>query len=71
MTPTKKVVTIRFLRPWRGRQIGQIDRVLSPGVALTLVQRNVAELVQGDQEEKRPRGRPRKYTTESFHSPEV
>lgn len=38
-------VPIRFVRPWQGRAVGQIERLLAPGVAMTLVEYGFAERV--------------------------
>lgn len=56
--------SIRFVRPWMGRGVGQIDSRLNPGVMTTLVSMGVAqwqaepEIVQHQQHsEKRNRKR--------------
>lgn len=53
-------MAIRFLRPWQGRQIGQIDRVLSPGVVATLIEYGYAERVVEEQRKHKERKRQRK-----------
>lgn len=40
------VRSIRFVRPWRRREPGQIDRDLTYGVQELLVQRGIAEWVE-------------------------
>ncbi len=68
MTQKRKRPHIRFVRGWMGRPIGHIDRgLLDPGVAMTLVQRGMAVLVEDDNDDAdelpiRKRGRPRKLT---------
>jgi hypothetical protein len=41
---------IRFLSFWRGREAGQVDRQLDPGVMDALVHRGAAEWYEGPQE---------------------
>ena len=38
-----KSIEIEFVRPWQGRIVGQVDRLLSPGVAMTLIQYGIAK----------------------------
>lgn len=49
----KPVRAVRFKVPWNGRQRGQIDRGLSPGVMATLVTYNKAEWVEAEEPRRR------------------
>lgn len=51
-------MTIEFVRPWQGRQRGQIDDVLAPGIAATLVDYGFARYVKEEPKRTKKRGRP-------------
>jgi len=60
-----KQIPIQFVRAWQGRKVGQIDSMLSPGVAVTLIQHGFAKR----HEQQHHRRRNRKPTVEQIAQP--
>lgn len=44
--------SIKFIRPWRGREVGSIDSQLNYGVMVELVRRKFAEFSQPERKRK-------------------
>ena len=58
--PNHKEPDVRFLRVWRGRQPGAVERSLEFGVCDALVQRRVAEWHDDPPQQPQPRTRSRR-----------